>query len=333
MSPKWPYTVNTAVSLDSGPLVLLDLVDHSRANVGQGSETVPSQVIWGSGELPNRQHTLVISVGAGQPFAILDALVYTALDPEDLTTSTSASSTSASSSGTQTLSSTSGSSSSSTTSAGIATASTSVDSSKSLSHVLPIALGSVFGALALLLILLAIWFCHRRRRRPASEAWTVAGTPYSGPSPGNVPGQPMYQASDYTYTGLNQPYDNSWERRPGLGPIPGAMSPTTAAALAHPYANATPVMDEAKDDGWQGTTTQIAQRYMRSPNRYQPNTLSTITETSTPHGTPLAYSPNSIPVDLAAENMAPVPNQDNRQPPFPVLRTGTVYPQPPAYRQ
>ncbi|KAG6837293.1 hypothetical protein H0H93_011895 [Arthromyces matolae] len=75
MAPLWPYTVNTAVSLDHGPAILLDLVDHSRANTGQGSETVQSQVIWGSEELSNTPHTLVISVGTGQPYAVVDAFI------------------------------------------------------------------------------------------------------------------------------------------------------------------------------------------------------------------------------------------------------------------
>jgi hypothetical protein len=75
MSPLWPYLVNTAVSLDSAPLVLIDLVDHSKPNVGVGPETVQSQVVWGEAALANKLHTLVISVGAGQPYAIVDALM------------------------------------------------------------------------------------------------------------------------------------------------------------------------------------------------------------------------------------------------------------------
>jgi hypothetical protein len=75
MSPLWPYLVNTAISLDSAPLVLIDLVDHSRPDVGMGPETVQSQVVWGEAALGNRQHSLVISVGANQPYAIVDTLM------------------------------------------------------------------------------------------------------------------------------------------------------------------------------------------------------------------------------------------------------------------
>lgn len=75
MSPLWPYLVNTAVSLDSGPILLIDLVDHSQPDKGDGSETVQSHVVWGQDGLENREHNLLISVGRGQPYAIVDALV------------------------------------------------------------------------------------------------------------------------------------------------------------------------------------------------------------------------------------------------------------------
>jgi hypothetical protein len=77
MSPLWPYVVNTALSLDSAPPVLIDLTDHSKPNasVGLGPETVQSKVVWGETGLAVKQHTLVISVGAGQPYAIVDALM------------------------------------------------------------------------------------------------------------------------------------------------------------------------------------------------------------------------------------------------------------------
>jgi len=75
MSPLWPYLVNTAVSLDSSTPVLLDLTDHTR-QADQGPETVPSQIIWGVSGLSNAQHSLVMSVGSGQPYGIVDALMY-----------------------------------------------------------------------------------------------------------------------------------------------------------------------------------------------------------------------------------------------------------------
>ncbi|RDB19845.1 hypothetical protein Hypma_013131 [Hypsizygus marmoreus] len=301
LSPLWPYTVNTAVSLDAGPSVLIDLVDHSRPDVGAGPETVQSQAIWSAVGLPNAAHKLVISVGAGQPFAIVDTLIYTALDPSDTASST----TSASSATTITQTSTTTSRTSTTTSPSASASSSSEDSSST--PVLPIALGTVLGVLGLLIIAFAIFFCNRRRKRPISEAWTVAGHPYPG-SPqmttSAVPTSPIGSnggnypsALDYSQSGSS--WSSPRNSYTSLSPIPGAMAPATAAALASSQAN--------RSDGgeWQGTTSQIAQQYMRSPNRYQSNTLSTITETSTPPlgaRSPLAHSPSSHQTELSQGN-------------------------------
>ena len=80
MSPLWPYVVNTALSIDSGAVTLVDLTDRSRPYVsvvvGNVSETVQSRVVWGSTGLANTQHTLSISIGTGQTYAIVDGLMY-----------------------------------------------------------------------------------------------------------------------------------------------------------------------------------------------------------------------------------------------------------------
>jgi hypothetical protein len=68
--------VNTQLSLDGAAPVLVDLVDHSRPNTIEGPETVQSAVVWNATGLNNTQHTLVVSVGAGQPFGIVDGIMY-----------------------------------------------------------------------------------------------------------------------------------------------------------------------------------------------------------------------------------------------------------------
>jgi len=75
LSPLWPYRVNTAISLDSSPVSLIELVDRSQPDIGHGPETAPFRVVWSATGLANTQHTLQISVGAGQPFAIVDGLM------------------------------------------------------------------------------------------------------------------------------------------------------------------------------------------------------------------------------------------------------------------
>ena len=75
LSPLWPYNVSSAISLDSAPPTLVDLVDHSKPDAGQGPESVASHVVWRATGLKNVQHTLIVSVGQGQPFSVLDGLM------------------------------------------------------------------------------------------------------------------------------------------------------------------------------------------------------------------------------------------------------------------
>ena len=49
-------------------------MDHSSPNTGQGPETIPSQVVWQATGLANTQHNLLISVGPGQPYVVVDIL-------------------------------------------------------------------------------------------------------------------------------------------------------------------------------------------------------------------------------------------------------------------
>lgn len=76
LSPLWPYRVTTAVSLDSGPTTLIDLVDPSSPNIGTGPETAPYRVVWSATGLNDTAHSLRIFVGQGEPYAIVDGLMY-----------------------------------------------------------------------------------------------------------------------------------------------------------------------------------------------------------------------------------------------------------------
>ncbi|KAF8886946.1 hypothetical protein BD779DRAFT_542299 [Infundibulicybe gibba] len=79
MSPLWPYTVTTALTLDNGPIILLNLTDPNQPATDGGPETAQSRVVWGSDELENKQHKFVVSVGQGQQFAIVDTLMSVSL--------------------------------------------------------------------------------------------------------------------------------------------------------------------------------------------------------------------------------------------------------------
>ncbi|KAF8888149.1 hypothetical protein CPB84DRAFT_1473740 [Gymnopilus junonius] len=278
-SPLWPYLVNTAISLDEGPITLVDLVDHSRNDTVTGPETVQSHVVWNATGLNYTRHLLNISVGAGQPFAVVDGLIYTT--PNDTVTSPSVPSSSSTSS-------------TSTTSISRVVASPTSNSSSDLSssspsrHIVPVALGTILGILAIFLLMFAMWFFFRRRRRPVSEAWTLAtGTsarrqppPQKGttwyktpPTPPNVPGYPMEQTAQGTW--LNGKYA-----------YVGNMPPPPISALSPPV----PGMGNYNQPEYAAPVSPSA----RAPNRYQPGyTLSTITEKSTPQSRKTPLSANS----------------------------------------
>lgn len=75
MSPLCPFKINTLITLDSAPSTLIDLEDHRVSQPARDKETAQSQVVWSASGLQNKQHQLVISVGQGQQFAIVDTLV------------------------------------------------------------------------------------------------------------------------------------------------------------------------------------------------------------------------------------------------------------------
>jgi hypothetical protein len=76
MSPLWPYRVNTLITLDALPPVLVSLRDRSQPVVENSPETAESQVVWSSVGLDNVEHTLTVSVGVGENLAIVDGLLY-----------------------------------------------------------------------------------------------------------------------------------------------------------------------------------------------------------------------------------------------------------------
>ncbi len=75
LSPLWPYAVSTALTLDSRPTVTVDLTDYASPATGGGLETAGYSVVWSAENLPNATHTLRISVGRGQQFAIVDGIM------------------------------------------------------------------------------------------------------------------------------------------------------------------------------------------------------------------------------------------------------------------
>jgi len=294
ISPLWPYLVNTAVSLDSGPITLIDLVDHSSPSTGQGFETIPYQVVWHATGLANTQHNLLISVGDGQPYAVVDGLIFTTVSNISSSTSSSQLPTSTSSLPVPIIA-------SSTASA------TSSPKPKSKS-IVAIALGSIFGVLGLLIILIGGWYLFRRRKRPNSEAWTIDGAASNttssvsrnpsvsavGPNVSDKTGNPSWNAEQLYYNGyhMNQSDDGKSWHNPRYEYVGMPAPPIPSYHRGH------------QNDISSRTAMHQHQMAGRTSNRYEPGcALSTITERSTPQmggegRTPLGNSPVSYQSDL-----------------------------------
>jgi hypothetical protein len=64
MSPKWPFEVNSLVSIDSQPAVTVDLTDNSvlpRDFERGKNASSPSVVVWSATGLSDSTHTVLIT--------------------------------------------------------------------------------------------------------------------------------------------------------------------------------------------------------------------------------------------------------------------------------
>lgn len=209
---------------------------------------------------------------------------YTVLDPPLISSSSSSSSTPGSSS----------SLSSATRGAALSTNASSSNSSSS-SHVLPIALGTVLGALGLLVVGIAAWLCSRRKKRPKSEAWTNADASLHESIPPLPPQQSTAFQTNYAYghqqqpQGVCIPYTNGSRSSPKLQ-MSDVEVPSIAQSLLNPrdtsYNNRPPLdFNPWVDLPYQQQQAPYPQQqmsYSHHPRFYSPRSLSTITEKSTP---------------------------------------------------
>jgi len=76
MSPQWPYTVNTLLTLDSNSPVVLAMTSSNTEPIGAVGPNVITQVLWGQTGLSDTEHTLVISLAPGGRYIVVDALMY-----------------------------------------------------------------------------------------------------------------------------------------------------------------------------------------------------------------------------------------------------------------
>jgi len=153
MAPQWAYPVNTIINIDNGNITTnIDLDDHALPQTGPGlAESIQCLVLWGSGELENGQHTVVASMPqGGPPFVVVDAFMYTVLDPGDVppvaitTAETSATTITP-------------------TTAGSSASSVALGTKKSNSVSIPMVVG-IAAAIGVLAIAILFFLCYRMRR-------------------------------------------------------------------------------------------------------------------------------------------------------------------------
>lgn len=70
LAPKWPYLVNSYVSLDGATPVLVDMTALGTPNV-DGHETVQSAPLWSAENLENTVHHVVVTTGTSG-YAVVD---------------------------------------------------------------------------------------------------------------------------------------------------------------------------------------------------------------------------------------------------------------------
>ncbi|KAJ7036733.1 hypothetical protein C8F04DRAFT_1094235 [Mycena alexandri] len=207
MDPFWSSAAGAQVQIDGqGPFVI-DLRDYVVATESGLRETQQSQVVWSATQLPDTNHTLVITMGAGMDFVVLDGLTYSVTDANNVesiaapdptasdvlttitTTKTISPSSQASSSP---LSSSSNLSSSpaehftnapinaatapSTSTSTVTASAAPAASALSTSAKRYLAIGGVLGAVVFISVVLVFLVCFRRRRRiqrrRRQESWS-----------------------------------------------------------------------------------------------------------------------------------------------------------------
>ncbi|KAJ7171382.1 hypothetical protein C8R46DRAFT_184405 [Mycena filopes] len=76
IGPFWSSAVGVQVQIDGQGPFGIDLEDYTVAVESQRRETLESQVVWSATELPDTNHTMIISMPSGVEFAALDGLMW-----------------------------------------------------------------------------------------------------------------------------------------------------------------------------------------------------------------------------------------------------------------
>ncbi|KAJ6610523.1 hypothetical protein B0H10DRAFT_1802149 [Mycena sp. CBHHK59/15] len=76
LAPRWPYAVNTQLTLDGGSSIIVNLTDPKASTTAAGgSESAGFSVAWSATGLTNTSHTLVASMASTGQFIIVDGFM------------------------------------------------------------------------------------------------------------------------------------------------------------------------------------------------------------------------------------------------------------------
>ncbi|TFK63465.1 hypothetical protein BDN72DRAFT_320715 [Pluteus cervinus] len=296
MSPLWPYHVTTAVQLDDEDAQLLVLTDTSRNDTGGGPETVQSAIVWSKTGLNNTSHRLSVYVGAGEPFAIVDTIIYTTLNSTPSGESSSPSAVGGASGG-----------------------------NSSSPNTVAIVLGVIFAVLGLAIIIGLVWLCcWRKRRDDESEirhynarSSSAQGEPSMAAfsPPQSLITSLQNHPQDYSTQAGIVPSNPSWVSHPGSITSPGPMAGVGAGGPSTGYVPGGYSPPHGYSSLWTPPPGVPQSSADRGSNRY--TTLSTITETSGP-GSPhyKQHSPMSQHSELEYRPSFPVPVQGQGPPEY-----------------
>ncbi|KAJ7153356.1 hypothetical protein C8R46DRAFT_912587 [Mycena filopes] len=80
LCPRWPYAVNTEVTLDDGQSVIVNLTDPAASTTAAGgSESAQSSVVWSATGLTNATHKLVLTMAPQGEFIVADGFMCVSL--------------------------------------------------------------------------------------------------------------------------------------------------------------------------------------------------------------------------------------------------------------
>ncbi|KAJ7739467.1 hypothetical protein DFH07DRAFT_752195 [Mycena maculata] len=76
LAPRWPYAVNTELTLDGGKSVIVNLTDpDASTTVSGGSESAEWSVAWSATGLSNSTHNLFLSMAPGGDVIVADGFM------------------------------------------------------------------------------------------------------------------------------------------------------------------------------------------------------------------------------------------------------------------